>query len=244
MVTAPEARARSMIRMASPKETPFSASKTRTGSPLAAKIRGSLSPSSSAWTTSLLIRRLPSFRRVRTGGGSSRRAGSTFVSLFSGTCTQNCFTAMGVTTMKMIRRTSTTSTRGVTFSSGLAPRLPGFRVSREVPMGFSSAVVCERRGDLLFRPLGDGHRHSGEMMASACLIEPSHFPVGHVHVGADHHPAPGIRDADGGEALVEDLPADGFVVHGESVVREDDLQRRGGRLGIRIRKHDRGELDP
>ncbi len=70
-------------------------------------------------TTSWLMRIAPSRFTLTTSGcdGSIASAGRSSGSF--GMCSQICLESAGVITMKMIKSTSTTSTSGVTFISGV-----------------------------------------------------------------------------------------------------------------------------
>src|SRR3954469_11011764 len=116
-------------------------------------MRGTRSRTSAFDSTMALTRIAPALSTVITRGLLSLGTTGSFLSGFGGKFNQNVLVTMGVTIMKMIRTTSTTSTKGVMLIEGNAvdffflpppPRFMPMRVRSS-----SSCAVARLTGDLL-----------------------------------------------------------------------------------------------
>src|SRR5262245_19394627 len=114
-----------------------------------------------------LIESVPSFFTVKTALLFSSGGAAVF-SCF-GSCSQNCFASSGVTTMKMISSTRTTSTSGVTFISGVARPFLDLPALMAIPMVVAASSVLHGGGGAVL-----GRRL---VRAAAALLDLLRHPV-------------------------------------------------------------------
>src|SRR5437868_13359833 len=108
---------------------------------------------------------------VKSGGGGGT---TSFGSGSSGTRTASSFSMSGVSTMKMMSKTSTTSTRGVMLMSERGP----FLVPTSIPISGPSLVLQLLRGEL----------HALELGLRCAVEHRTHVLVLGGDVGLDHDP--------------------------------------------------------